>query len=84
MTLLSIVLALVLERLLSHLQHWRGHALFARHVRWLRAHVRAPRLWGSPWVVPLPYEQICSMSASFQLPGAEYERLVAATIASML
>ena len=53
MTLLSIVLALVLERLLSHLQHWRGHALFARHVRWLRAHVRAPRLWGSPWVVPL-------------------------------
>ena len=53
MTLLSIVLALLLERMLSHLQHWREHALFARHVRWLRGLVRSRRLWASPWIVPL-------------------------------
>lgn len=51
MTLLSIVLALILERLLSHLQHWREHALFARHVRWAHTQFGRSRLWNSSWIV---------------------------------
>ena len=35
MILLSMVLALAIERVLSHLEGWREHALFERYVRWL-------------------------------------------------
>lgn len=51
MTLLSMVLALVAERLLSHLQHWREHALFDRHVTWVRTRIGDSRVWDSPWLV---------------------------------
>lgn len=54
MTLLSIVLALMLERLLSKLEHWREHAVYQRHVRWLRRRFGGERAWGSQWIlIPL-------------------------------
>ena len=54
MTLLSIVLALILERLLSNLEHWREHAIYQRHVRWLRTRLGGERAWGSQWIlIPL-------------------------------
>lgn len=51
MTLLAMVLALIAERVLSHLQHWREHALFARHVAWLQRRLAGYRLWNSPWLL---------------------------------
>ena len=50
MILLSMVLALGLERALSHLESWREHALFERHVRWF--HRSAPAaMWNTPWAL---------------------------------
>lgn len=50
MILLSMVLALLLERVLSHLQGWREHALFERHVRWVHGRV-SRKTWNSPLMV---------------------------------
>ena len=47
MILLSMVLALAIERVLSHLEGWREHALFERYVRWLHG-VAGAGIWNSP------------------------------------
>ncbi len=47
MILLSMVLELAIERVLSQLEGWREHALFERYVRWLHG-VAGAGIWNSP------------------------------------
>ncbi len=49
MTLVGILCALLLERLLSHWPYWRTHDLTAGWLEWLRRTLPAAAFWGSSW-----------------------------------
>lgn len=66
MILLSMVLALVLERALSHLEGWREHALFERYVRWF--HRVAPAgLWNTPFALLWLLAPTLAVTAAVQI-----------------
>lgn len=49
MTLIVIVVALVCERLLSHLRRWRNYNWFGRYLTWLQRSGIAENAWESAW-----------------------------------
>lgn len=49
MTLIGILLALLIERALSHVQEWREHAWYSRYVQWLSANLKTDWLWQTPF-----------------------------------
>lgn len=49
MTLIGILLALVIERALSHVREWREHAWYRRYVHWLAGSMKAEWLWQTPF-----------------------------------
>lgn len=49
MTLIGILFALLIERVLSHVREWREHAWYRRYVTWLGAQSWANWLWETPW-----------------------------------
>ncbi len=49
MTLIGILFALLIERVLSHVQEWREHAWFSRYVGWLGGQSWAKWVWESSW-----------------------------------
>lgn len=53
MTLIGILLALVIERVLSHVREWREHAWYRRYVQWLAGHMKAEWLWQTPFGLAL-------------------------------
>ena len=53
MTLIGIIIALLLEHMLSHVARWREHAWFMRYATSVVASTRAPRLWNSAWGLAL-------------------------------
>lgn len=53
MTLIGILLALVIERALSHVREWREHAWYRRYVHWLADSVKAEWLWQTPFGLAL-------------------------------
>ena len=54
MTLIGIIIALVCEHMLSHVERWREHAWFTAHAQWLRHRFPAATLWSSGWgLLPL-------------------------------
>lgn len=53
MTLIGILLALLIERALSHVREWREHAWFRRYVTWLSETLRADWLWQTPFGLAL-------------------------------
>ncbi len=53
MTLIGILGALMLERLLSHWRYWRTHDLTGHWLTWLRQRSPSAWFWQSPWGLPL-------------------------------
>lgn len=54
MTLIGIIIALVCEHMLSHVERWRDHAWFMRYACWLHEKTPSSSLWNSGWgLVPL-------------------------------
>jgi AmpE protein len=54
MTLIGIIIALVCEHMLSHVERWREHAWFTAHAQWLRHRLPSAALWNSGWgLLPL-------------------------------
>jgi membrane protein required for beta-lactamase induction len=54
MTLIGIIIALICEHMLSHVQRWREHAWYMTYARWVHARLPAPVLWNSVWgLLPL-------------------------------
>ncbi|MDX1497300.1 MAG: regulatory signaling modulator protein AmpE [Salinisphaeraceae bacterium] len=53
MTLIGILLALLIERGLSHVREWREHAWYKRYVNWLADSVKAEWLWQTPFGLAL-------------------------------
>jgi AmpE protein len=54
MTLIGIIIALICEHMLSHVERWREHAWFMAYVRWIHAKLPARGLWNSGWgLLPL-------------------------------
>ena len=53
MTLIGILLALLLERALSHVREWREHAWYARYVTWLSTSMKSDWLWKTPFGLAL-------------------------------
>lgn len=54
MTLIGIIIALVCEHMLSHVERWREHAWFTAHAQRLRQRLPAGALWNTGWgLLPL-------------------------------
>ncbi len=53
MTLIGILLALLIERALSHVREWREHAWYARYVKWLATNMKSDWLWQTPFGIAL-------------------------------
>lgn len=49
MTLIGILFALLIERVLSHVREWREHAWFSRYIEWLGSQSWAKWVWETPW-----------------------------------
>ncbi len=49
MTLIGILVALLVERALSHVREWREHAWYSRYVDWLAGQSWARWVWETPW-----------------------------------
>lgn len=49
MTLIGILIALAVERLLSYVRQWREHHWFDEYVHWLHGLPGLGRLWCTPW-----------------------------------
>lgn len=53
MTLIGIIIALVCEHMLSHVERWREHAWFTAYAQWLHARLPSVTLWNSAWTLLL-------------------------------
>ena len=54
MTLIGIIIALICEHMLSHVERWRDHAWFMRYAHWVHAKFPARSVWNSGWgLLPL-------------------------------
>ena len=54
MTLIGIIIALICEHMLSHVERWRDHAWFMSYAHWLHARLPSSSLWNSGWgLLPL-------------------------------
>jgi AmpE protein len=54
MTLIGIIIALICEHMLSHVERWREHAWFMQYARWVHARLPVTALWNSGWgLLPL-------------------------------
>ena len=53
MTLIGILLALLVERALSHVREWREHAWYAKYVNWLATNMKSDWLWQTPFGLAL-------------------------------
>lgn len=49
MTLIGIIVALICEHMLSHVERWREHAWFTVYAQWLHARLPSATLWNSGW-----------------------------------
>jgi AmpE protein len=49
MTFIGILIALLLEHMLSHVARWREHAWFVDYTQYLISHLHMPQLWNSRW-----------------------------------
>lgn len=49
MTLIGILVALLIERMLSHVRQWREHAWYSRYVAWLGEQSWARWAWETAW-----------------------------------
>lgn len=54
MTLIGIIIALICEHMLSHVERWRDHAWFMRYAHWVHARLPSSSVWNSGWgLLPL-------------------------------
>lgn len=49
MTLIGIIIALICEHMLSHVERWRDHAWFMRYAHWVHARLPSVTFWNSGW-----------------------------------
>lgn len=51
MTLIGIIIALICEHMLSHVERWRDHAWFMVYARWTHDRLPSASLWNSGWAL---------------------------------
>lgn len=51
MTLIGIIIALICEHMLSHVERWREHAWFMGYARWVHAKLPMNVLWSGGWAL---------------------------------
>lgn len=88
MTLIGILLALLIERALSHVREWREHAWYSRYVQWLSQHMKSDWLWQTPFgltlLLGLPLLAAAIIQASLHGGFAEVLGLIWAVVVLIL